>query len=146
MKLLLLFVSILVWMSSVEASGHKISCPPGMKNIFDSPLSVCYALVDPSKGLLTYAQAEAECRAIYFWAHPVVMSRRSFLEDIVRFAIDEGIPTKGRAGFWLGFTRDIEAPLEANGTLSAANAAIRKDRSLYKYTPKNYGGRVKAST
>ena len=129
----MLFVTLLLSMSVSLTSAVRQPCPTGMKNILTSPLFGCYALVDPAKGLLTFEQAEDECRAIHFRASPVVMNNRGELEHIIQFAIDEGLPRGGKAGFWLGYFRDVEAPLEANGTLSAGSAAIRKDRSLFHY-------------
>ena len=136
------FVLFSFLIGTISATGWKRTCPHGMKNIYDSALSGCYALIDPGKGLLTYAQAVEECRALFCAAIPVIMSRREYLEDIVRFAIDEGIPTGGKPGFWLGFTRHIAAPLDANGTLSAENAAIRKNRAWFRYHPRRFPGSV----
>ena len=47
------------------------------------------------------------------------------------WAIGEGLPTDSEAGFWTMFYRQEPAPLEPNGTLSEANEAIRKDRTLF---------------
>ena len=131
-------MSVLV--SLTNQSGYKINCPKGMKNIHESPLAACYALVNPAKGLLTYAQAEQECKSIYTHAFPVITLEREYLKDIITFAISEGIPTGDEAGFWLGFTRDTESHLEEDGTLSEEAAAIRKNRDLYMNILRGYHG------
>ena len=134
MKMFVLTFSVfLMSISSAGASGSKTPCVSGMKNIYNSRLPGCYALVDPAKGLLTYSEAVSECRKIHLRAGPVIMGDKDSLADIAQFAIDEGLPRGGKAGFWLGFFRSVFAPLDANGTLSAENAAIRKDRSRFHF-------------
>ena len=66
------------------------------------------------------------------------MSRKSFLEDITKWAISKGLPKGGIPGFWLGFTRETPAPLNADNSLSDENRAIRKTRGLFEYRPKGY--------
>ena len=47
------------------------------------------------------------------------------------FAIKEGIPEDGEAGFWTWWIRREDARLDSNGVLSQANKAIRKNRDLF---------------
>ena len=122
----------------VETSGYKQVCPKGLENIHDSPLGACYALVDPSMGPMDQKSAENECQRIDKNAHLVVMTKLSYLETIRDWAISKGLPTDSSAGFWLGFTRQKSAKLDADGTLSDAAAAIRKDGSLFQFWLKQY--------
>ena len=50
---------------------------------------------------------------------------------MVDFAISQGIPKNGEAGFWTTWTRSEDAPVDKNGVLSPANENIRKNRTLF---------------
>ena len=60
-----------------EAQNY-IPCPAGsgLENIIGSPVTVCYGLVDPAKGVMPYAQAVEECTKMKSGAHPVLMSKK----------------------------------------------------------------------
>ena len=122
-----------------DASGYKLPCPDGMENIHHSDLSACYALVDPAKGPMSFEEAKSECRSIHPAAYPVVMSSKKHLADIINWAIWKGLPTSSKAGFWLGFQRLLEAPMNEDGTLSVFSQQARLNRNLYRYWwPHNY--------
>ena len=50
---------------------------------------------------------------------------------MVDFAIQEGVPKDGEAGFWTWWVRSKDAPLDPDGTLSPGNETIRKNRDLF---------------
>ncbi|XP_075264084.1 uncharacterized protein LOC142355966 isoform X2 [Convolutriloba macropyga] len=57
--------------------------------------------------------------------------KKSQLQPVVDFAIKNGIPAAGEAGFWAHWIRFPDAPLYSNGTLSESNEDIRKNRTLF---------------
>ena len=61
----------------------------------------------------------------------ICMLQQSQLQPVVDFAIKNGIPAAGEAGFWAHWIRFPDAPLYSNGTLSESNEDIRKNRTLF---------------
>ena len=47
------------------------------------------------------------------------------------FAIKEGIPVGGEAGFWTMWKREEDAPLDSNEVLSQSKKDVRQNRDLF---------------
>ncbi|XP_075265598.1 uncharacterized protein LOC142358008 [Convolutriloba macropyga] len=128
MLALLLICSILD--TDVEAA-LTYKCRNGSFPVENTPPSACFAVLDPGAGPMNASEARNKCMAQNPAIDLVYVMKKSELQAVVDFAIRNGIPAAGEAGFWAHWIRFPDAPLYSNGTLSESNEDIRKNRTLF---------------
>ena len=109
---------------------NSLICPhsPSFSMIPSGAPNMCYG-VEVTK-LFSHYKSSLFCIYLFGGTLPEPQNKGE-LKAIADWVVSKGIPLNSTAGFWTRWQRTVEAPAGPDGTVSAANQAIRENRALF---------------
>ncbi|XP_075240122.1 uncharacterized protein LOC142335482 [Convolutriloba macropyga] len=127
-----LILSVVVFYLEVTVCESSNCGRYGMEPIPEISNGICFGLIPPWMGKMTYYTASQKC--IKFFGRDAKVTTpysRSELKVILHWALKKGLPTDSMAGFWTNYMRDVKAPLNEEFELETRHALIRRNRLLF---------------
>ena len=109
------------------------TCQPGMIKLplyGEQKIPKCHAVLNSTQ-TMTLDEALKSCMTEFKDANLPMPEATDQLQALIDFAIQNGLDTTKKEGFWIGVKRWSAAPVEPDGTLLPMHQAIRKNATLF---------------